>query len=242
MMPLVENIPAPRTQFPLPAITTTTTIRPKATVTASTSSPKESNNSNNYIPLLPKAIEKRSPNEKQQKSPLAGNDNTSTSSSRKRYDTSDCVYINDTHTLSTRTPPVDNQPRKRRDIVPPATADQENVPPQPASSSTPTPSSNIIQSIQYKNIRSGQGVSILETMHRVLREVLVDSNNRSEYNGLPMEHVNWTSAHVFLDKWVDFSCKYGLGYSLTDGTRGAYFNDATSMTTQDDEYVCKYTS
>lgn len=75
-------------------------------------------------------------------------------------------------------------------------------------------------------------------MHRVLREVLVDSNNRSEYDGLPMEHVNWTSAHVFLDKWVDFSCKYGLGYSLTDGTRGAYFNDSTSMTTKDDEYVC----
>ncbi|CDH50159.1 protein serine threonine kinase [Lichtheimia corymbifera JMRC:FSU:9682] len=222
-----ENIPAPRTQFPLPATTTATTTpttsKPKPVVTASTS-PKETNSSNNYIPLLPKATGNRSPDAMHEKSPMAGDDNTSTSSSRKR------------------TPPVDNQPRKRRDVIPPTTSDQENVPPpppppsQPAASSAPkNDTTNVYPSSQYKHIRFNQGVSILETMHRVLREVLVDSNNRSEYDGLPMEHVKWTSAHIFLDKWVDFSSKYGLGYSLTDGTRGAYFNDSTSMTTKDDE-------
>lgn len=85
----VENIPAPRTQFPLPAATTATTTpttsKPKPVVTASTS-PKETNSSNNYIPLLPKATEKRSPDAMHEKSPMAGDDNTSTSSSRKRYD------------------------------------------------------------------------------------------------------------------------------------------------------------
>ncbi|KAI7878012.1 kinase-like protein [Lichtheimia hyalospora FSU 10163] len=232
-----ENIPAPRTQFPLPATTTTTTTtsKPKANATASPS-PKESNSSsNNYIPLLPKATAKQSPNEKQ-KSPLAGDDNTSTSSSRKRQVITEFILFMDDRLIfffSLRTPPVDNQPRKRRDIVAP-TNDQENVQPQPTSS-TPR-QNNVYPSTQYKYIRSSsQGVSILETMHRVLREVLVDSNHRSEHDGLPMEHVNWTSAHIFLDKWVDFSCKYGLGYSLIDGTRGAYFNDATSMTTKDDE-------
>lgn len=99
----VENIPAPRTQFPLPAATATatttpTTSKPKPVVTASTS-PKEPNSSNNYIPLLPKATEKGSPDAKHEKSPLAGDDNTSTSSSRKRYDKSILYRWYDTNIL-----------------------------------------------------------------------------------------------------------------------------------------------
>ena len=34
---------------------------------------------------------------------------------------------------------------------------------------------------------------------------------------------------VFVKKWVDYSSKYGLGYLLSDGSCGIYFNDATKM-------------
>ena len=34
---------------------------------------------------------------------------------------------------------------------------------------------------------------------------------------------------VWVKKWVDYSTKYGLGYSLSNGTTGVYFNDNTKM-------------
>ena len=37
--------------------------------------------------------------------------------------------------------------------------------------------------------------------------------------------------NIFVEKWVDYSCKYGLSYILSDGTVGVYFNDNTKMTT-----------
>jgi polo-like kinase 1 len=37
------------------------------------------------------------------------------------------------------------------------------------------------------------------------------------------------SNQIFVKKWVDYSSKYGLGYLLSDGSTGIYFNDATKM-------------
>lgn len=34
---------------------------------------------------------------------------------------------------------------------------------------------------------------------------------------------------LWVAKWVDYSSKYGVGYMLSDGTVGIYFNDATKM-------------
>ncbi|KZO95394.1 kinase-like protein [Calocera viscosa TUFC12733] len=34
---------------------------------------------------------------------------------------------------------------------------------------------------------------------------------------------------VFVQSWVDYTHKYGMGYALTDGTTGVYFNDSSSM-------------
>lgn len=40
------------------------------------------------------------------------------------------------------------------------------------------------------------------------------------------------STVVFIDRWVDFTTKYGLGYCLSDGSDGIYFNDATTLVTK----------
>lgn len=36
-----------------------------------------------------------------------------------------------------------------------------------------------------------------------------------------------------MKKWVDYSSKYGLGYLLSDGSTGIYFNDASKMVLDD---------
>lgn len=38
------------------------------------------------------------------------------------------------------------------------------------------------------------------------------------------------SSDVWVMKWIDYSRKYGLGYLLSDGSYGVYFNDATNIT------------
>jgi polo-like kinase 1 len=46
--------------------------------------------------------------------------------------------------------------------------------------------------------------------------------------GNARQGLNGVSA-IYVKKWVDYSSKYGLGYLLSDGTTGIYFNDSTKM-------------
>ena len=41
--------------------------------------------------------------------------------------------------------------------------------------------------------------------------------------------------NVFISKWIDYSNKYGLGYQLTNGCIGVYFNDSTGIVVAADE-------
>ncbi len=34
---------------------------------------------------------------------------------------------------------------------------------------------------------------------------------------------------VSVKKWIDYSSKYGIGYALTNGACGVYFNDSSKM-------------
>ena len=34
---------------------------------------------------------------------------------------------------------------------------------------------------------------------------------------------------VYVKKWVDYSSKYGLGYLLSNGSTGVFFNDNTKI-------------
>jgi polo-like kinase 1 len=36
-------------------------------------------------------------------------------------------------------------------------------------------------------------------------------------------------AEVWVKKWVDYSSKYGLGYLLSNGSTGVFFNDSTKI-------------
>ena len=40
------------------------------------------------------------------------------------------------------------------------------------------------------------------------------------------------SDDIYVEKWVDYSTKYGLGYHLSNGTTGVFFNDSTKIVLQ----------
>ena len=46
---------------------------------------------------------------------------------------------------------------------------------------------------------------------------------------------------IFVRRWVDYSSKYGLGYLLSNGATGVFFNDSTKIIldvkTQEFEYM-----
>ena len=43
---------------------------------------------------------------------------------------------------------------------------------------------------------------------------------------------------VSVKKWIDYSSKYGIGYALTNGSCGVYFNDSSKMLAFSDEQFC----
>jgi polo-like kinase 1 len=45
---------------------------------------------------------------------------------------------------------------------------------------------------------------------------------------------------VWVKKWVDYSSKYGVGYILSNGFTGVYFNDATKVVTDPDKKKFDY--
>ena len=38
-----------------------------------------------------------------------------------------------------------------------------------------------------------------------------------------------SGSEVYVKKWVDYSSKYGLGYLLSNGCSGVFFNDYTKI-------------
>ena len=43
------------------------------------------------------------------------------------------------------------------------------------------------------------------------------------------EVTNLKEPEVWVKKWVDYSTKYGLGYLLSNGATGVFFNDSTKI-------------
>jgi polo-like kinase 1 len=43
------------------------------------------------------------------------------------------------------------------------------------------------------------------------------------------QHSGGGSPELWVTKWVDYSSKYGVGYTLSDGSLGVYFNDSTKV-------------
>lgn len=95
-------------------------------------------------------------------------------------------------------------------------------------------------SLHSKNERpssTAPTMSSLEHMHKNLTDTFQASRKaailKSDGNRIVSnrnnEIVALSAPTVWVSKWVDYSNKYGLGYELTDGTFGAFFNDGTRI-------------
>ena len=68
----------------------------------------------------------------------------------------------------------------------------------------------------------GEDAQALFGMHAGIKQAL-GASPRAEAGGTGAMPAVWVS------RWVDYSKKYGLGYKLSNGCSGVFFNDATKM-------------
>lgn len=53
--------------------------------------------------------------------------------------------------------------------------------------------------------------------------------NRSTQSMNNLQKNGQTRSEIYVKKWVDYSSKYGLGYLLSNGYTGVFFNDSTKI-------------
>ncbi|KAH8101081.1 kinase-like domain-containing protein [Cristinia sonorae] len=58
----------------------------------------------------------------------------------------------------------------------------------------------------------------------------------------PRADVNLPDPKVFITSWLDYCNRYGMGYALTDGSVGVYFNDSTTIALSPDKRHFDYIS
>ncbi|CAO3622999.1 unnamed protein product [Cunninghamella blakesleeana] len=82
---------------------------------------------------------------------------------------------------------------------------------------------------------TGTDRRLVQTVVSALNDALENKDYIMQHvRGVPIEPIVWDRSNSFLDKWVDFTTKYGLGYNISDGERGVLFNDTTTLLTFDD--------
>jgi polo-like kinase 1 len=67
-----------------------------------------------------------------------------------------------------------------------------------------------------KDFRSSKGFSMMP-------------GSTAGIGGTSMKNTKQTRAEIHVRKWVDYSTKYGLGYILSNGSCGVFFNDSTKI-------------
>ncbi|CAM9360144.1 unnamed protein product [Chrysoparadoxa australica] len=67
-------------------------------------------------------------------------------------------------------------------------------------------------------------VDTLESMHSILCETLAQGSNAQ-----PTSTAGLRETDVWVTNYVDYTSKYGLGFLLSSGSAGVYFNDATKI-------------
>jgi polo-like kinase 1 len=78
------------------------------------------------------------------------------------------------------------------------------------------------QQINNNNFKSSQGLRSLQSS----TNMNLGNNNTATYNNTKKEK---GKTDIYVKKWVDYSTKYGMGYLLSNGTTGVFFNDSTKI-------------
>ncbi|ORZ20504.1 kinase-like domain-containing protein [Absidia repens] len=90
-------------------------------------------------------------------------------------------------------------------------------------------------SSQLNSQHASSDKKLIVTLASALTKALLNKDSiMARRKGTPIEPIVWTKHNAFLSRWVDFTSKYGLGYSISDGEMGVLFNDSTTLSTFDE--------
>jgi polo-like kinase 1 len=73
-----------------------------------------------------------------------------------------------------------------------------------------------------KELRPSQSIKMMQSGNNPNLQSVQSISKKEKVN-------NFMSSELHVKKWVDYSTKYGLGYLLSDGSTGVYFNDSTKI-------------
>ena len=72
--------------------------------------------------------------------------------------------------------------------------------------------------------------------HNRSKQTTADNNTKANMESMKQKTINSvnnikqnSNSEIFVKKWVDYSSKYGLGYLLSNGSAGVFFNDCTKV-------------
>ncbi|KAJ3342186.1 DNA topoisomerase 1 [Gonapodya sp. JEL0774] len=116
-------------------------------------------------------------------------------------------------------------------LSPPST-----VPSSPPNPSPVPPPSAILHPRLPADVDSPRSPTALAIMCRNL-VIAIEDDTRSKLATTESPEIN---DELFVSKWIDYSHKYGLGYQLTNGCVGVYFNDASSLVVSPDNKYFEY--
>ena len=84
----------------------------------------------------------------------------------------------------------------------------------------------------------------LSSVHRQLVESLAAATRAPHTHAAPVSSAPSTIAvqapSVWVSTWVDYTSKYGMGYLLSNGSIGVYFNDSTKIVLASDDVHFEY--
>jgi hypothetical protein len=88
---------------------------------------------------------------------------------------------------------------------------------------------SINKNLSSSNLRRANSQRILKDNNNLN----ISSNHANHvFNKSPQKSkVNEVQENQFVSvkKWIDYSSKYGIGYALSNGSIGVYFNDSSKM-------------
>eukprot|EP00929_Paragymnodinium_shiwhaense_P085707 TRINITY_DN4612_c0_g1_i1.p1 TRINITY_DN4612_c0_g1~~TRINITY_DN4612_c0_g1_i1.p1 ORF type:complete len:931 (+),score=189.66 TRINITY_DN4612_c0_g1_i1:75-2867(+) len=107
---------------------------------------------------------------------------------------------------------------------------QFDLPPEPL---TPIGIGGAVAAAVPEKSASARSVMAFDSARQDSSRGLTANNGSSSSRQLPTNTATalpaGTAPELWVTKWVDYSSKYGVGYMLSDGSLGVYFNDSTKI-------------
>eukprot|EP00919_Chromeraceae_sp_WS-2016_P048115 GHVR01114018.1.p1 GENE.GHVR01114018.1~~GHVR01114018.1.p1 ORF type:complete len:154 (+),score=0.62 GHVR01114018.1:918-1379(+) len=80
----------------------------------------------------------------------------------------------------------------------------------------------------FKNLYNSSGTNFRSSSKDFKQSTKNLPKNTESIQNLQKDK-NIIHSEIHVKKWVDYSTKYGLGYLLSDGSTGVFFNDSTKI-------------